>query len=41
MSGDEKYLDQPCYKKWLARNELGWSNSLKATIHSINNTYYE
>ena len=29
MSGDEKYLSQACYKKWLERSEQGSNNSLK------------
>ena len=29
MSGDDKYLERPCYQRWLSRNDQGWNNSLR------------
>jgi len=28
MSNDEQFMNHPCYKKWVQRNDHGWNNSL-------------
>ena len=28
MSFDDQFMAYPCYKKWMARNDLGYNNSL-------------
>ena len=29
MSNEEAFMAHPCYKKWMTRNDYGWSNSLE------------